>query len=175
MGIGEHADRVYLIDFGLATAYRAATTHAHMPCVEHNPLTGSAPYSSINTHLGLTQSRRDDLESLAYVLIYFLCGSLPWHRPNSSTHRTPKWILAKKTTGSSGALLAGYPNEFKTFLDYARSLDFKEKPDYTYLRNLFANLLTREELQNNCEYDWDLVPPSTCLDQDAPKATVGRM
>jgi serine/threonine protein kinase len=125
MGIGEHAHRVFLIDFGLATTYRAAMTHAHMPCAEHNPLTGNAPYASINAHLGLTQSRHDDLEALAYVLIYLVRGSLPWYRPTSSAHRTPKSILAKKTTVSSDALLGGYPDEFKTFLDHARSLDFK--------------------------------------------------
>jgi casein kinase I family protein HRR25 len=149
MGNGEQADQVYLVDFGLAKKYRAPMTHIHIPCAENNSLTGSAPFASINNHLGLEQSRRDDLESLAYVLIYFISGSLPWHG-KTTKKKQPISILQMK---ESAPLLHGY-SEFNTFLNYTRSLSFDDKPDYAYARALFADLLVREGYKHDYEYDW---------------------
>ena len=79
MGIGKRGNQVNVIDFGLAKKFRDPKTHLHIPYRENKNLTGTARYTSINTHLGVEQARRDDLESLAYVLIYLLHGSLPWN------------------------------------------------------------------------------------------------
>jgi serine/threonine protein kinase len=92
MGIGMHSAMVYLIDFGLLKEYRDPSTYEHIPCKTNLGLTRTASFASINSHLGLELGRRDDLESLTYVLIYFLRGSLPWQGLSSRS----KDILKRK-------------------------------------------------------------------------------
>ena len=78
MGINKNSHTVYLIDFGLSKKYRDSKTMQHIPYKENKNLTGTARYASINAHLGIEQSRRDDLEAIGYVMLYFLQGFLPW-------------------------------------------------------------------------------------------------
>jgi len=78
MGTDKQANVVHLIDFGLSKEFRDPNTYLHIPCNSTHGLTGTATFASIHSHLGLELGRRDDLKSLAYVLIYFLHGSLPW-------------------------------------------------------------------------------------------------
>ncbi|KAJ6244907.1 casein kinase 1-like protein [Anaeramoeba flamelloides] len=105
---------VSVIDFGLAKKYRDVRTHKHIKYLENKKLTGTARYASINTHLGFEQSRRDDLESLGYMLIYFLKGKLPWQGLDA-VNKKQKYerISNKKISTPVKTLCQGLPYEKK--------------------------------------------------------------
>jgi serine/threonine protein kinase len=155
MGLGSHSRHVYLLDFGLAKRYRDPRTLFHIPYREQKSLTGTARYASLNTHLGVEQSRRDDLESLGYVLAYFLKGSLPWQGLKAAT-KEEKYakILQKKRSTSIEQLTTELPPEFALYFNYIRALQFDERPDYTYCRKMFRNALLRESYTPNDTFDW---------------------
>ncbi|XP_040841980.1 casein kinase I isoform X1 [Ochotona curzoniae] len=166
MGLGKKGNLVYIIDFGLAKKYRDARTHQHIPYRENKNLTGTARYASINTHLGIEQSRRDDLESLGYVLMYFNLGSLPWQGLKAATKRQKyERISEKKMSTPIEVLCKGYPSEFSTYLNFCRSLRFDDKPDYSYLRQLFRNLFHRQGFSYDYVFDWNMLkfmPSPSC-------------
>ncbi|XP_032823111.1 casein kinase I-like isoform X2 [Petromyzon marinus] len=156
MGLGKKGNLVYIIDLGLAKKYRDSRTHQHIPYRENKNLTGTARYASINTHLGIEQSRRDDLESLGYVLMYFNLGSLPWQGLKAATKRQKyERISEKKMSTPIEMLCKTYPSEFATYLNFCRSLRFDDKPDYSYLRQLFRNLFHRQGFSYDYVFDWN--------------------
>ncbi|CAI0386163.1 unnamed protein product [Linum tenue] len=114
-------------------------------CRENKNLTGTARYASVNTHLGIEQSRRDDLESLGYVLMYFIRGSLPWQGLKAGTKKQKyDKISEKKVSTSIESLCKSYPSEFVSYFHFCRALRFEDKPDYSYLKRLFRDLFIRE-------------------------------
>lgn len=158
MGLGRRANQVYMIDFGLAKKYRDPRSHIHIPYRENKNLTGTARYASINTHLGIEQSRRDDLESLGYVLMYFLRGSLPWQGLKAATKKQKyEKISEKKMATPTEVLCKGFPTEFVVYFQYVRSLRFDDKPDYSYLRKLFRDLFVREGFVWDYVFDWTIL------------------
>ncbi|CBI37140.3 unnamed protein product, partial [Vitis vinifera] len=158
MGLGRRANQVYAIDFGLAKKYRDLQTHKHIPYRENKNLTGTARYASVNTHLGVEQSRRDDLESLGYVLMYFLRGSLPWQGLKAGTKKQKyDKISEKKMLTPIEVLCKSYPSEFTSYFHYCRSLRFEDKPDYSYLKRLFRDLFIREGYQFDYVFDWTIL------------------
>ncbi|CAH1439339.1 unnamed protein product [Lactuca virosa] len=158
MGLGRKANQVYVIDFGLAKKYRDLQTHRHIPYRENKNLTGTARYASVNTHLGVEQSRRDDLESLGYVLMYFLRGSLPWQGLKAGTKKQKyDRISEKKMLTPIEVLCKSYPPEFTSYFHYCRSLRFEDKPDYSYLKRLFRDLFIREGYQFDYVFDWTIL------------------
>lgn len=156
IGLGRRKTTVYMMDFGLAKRYMVGQTH--IPYREHKSLTGTARYCSINTHLGLEQSRRDDLEALAYVFLYFLRGSLPWQGLKANTKRQKyEKILEKKMSSPIESLCRGYPTEFAAYLHYCRALRFDDRPDYSYLRKIFRELFVHEGYSYDYVFDWTLM------------------
>merc|ERR1719420_1609871 len=158
IGRGKKSSSVYMIDFGLAKKYRDPTTHHHIPYVEHKSLTGTARYASINTHLGIEQSRRDDLESLGFVLMYFNRGSLPWQGLKAQTKKEKYNKIAEKKMSTPVEILCKhFPTEFATYLNYCRALRFDDKPDYAYLRRLFRDLFFRQGYAADYRFDWTVL------------------
>ncbi|CDF37725.1 casein kinase I [Chondrus crispus] len=158
MGLSKESNTVYVIDFGLAKKYRDHKTHVHIPYRENKNLTGTARYASINTHLGIEQCRRDDLESLGFVLMYFNRGALPWQGLRAATKKQKyQKISDRKVSTSINELCKNYPPEFATYLRYCRSLRFDDRPDYAYLRGLFRDLYLREGYADDSIFDWTLM------------------
>ncbi|XP_010671010.1 casein kinase 1-like protein 10 isoform X2 [Beta vulgaris subsp. vulgaris] len=172
MGLGRKANQVYVIDFGLAKKFRDLQTHKHIPYRENKNLTGTARYASVNTHLGVEQSRRDDLESLGYVLMYFLRGSLPWQGLKAGTKKQKyDKISEKKMLTPIEGLCKNYPSEFTSYFHYCRSLRFDDKPDYSYLKRLFRDLFIREGYQFDYVFDWTILKYPQIGSSSRPRPT----
>jgi len=155
IGLGKRADKIYIIDYGLSKKYRDPRTGLHIPFKDNKSLTGTARYSSINTHLGIEPSRRDELEAVGYVLMYFLKGKLPW-QGLQARHKKEKYerIMETKIATPIETLCKGYPEEFAVYLNYCRSLRFEDRPDYNYLKRLFKDLFWKTYTDWDFLFDW---------------------
>lgn len=151
IGTQHTLNSLYLIDFGLAKEFMVCnsadstgnTTYRHIPMTEGHEFVGTCRYAALNVHKGLMQSPRDDMESLGYILVYFMRGSLPWQnlRVSQATNRSRKQrnerLLEMKMSTPLSDLCIDLPDEFHVFLTYCRSRYFEEKLDYVYLRRIF--------------------------------------
>eukprot|EP00808_Paulinella_micropora_P006352 g30958.t1 len=159
MGLRQNSHIVFMIDMGLSKRFEDPETQRHIPYRENRKLIGTPRYTSINTHLGVEQTRRDDLESIAYMLLYFLRGKLPWQGLRAKTKEDKyQRILMKKMGTKVSDLCKGFPDEFATLLKYAKELKFPDKPNYKYLRRLFYDLFRREGWTDDCIFDWMELP-----------------
>jgi casein kinase 1 len=168
IGIKDKSSLVYVIDFGLAKKYKDSKMD-HIPYREHRPLTGTTRYASINNHLTIEQSRRDDLEAIGYVLLYFIKKKLPWQGCQASTKQEKyNKILEKKLLISTEALCKDLPIEFTIYMNYVKNLRYDERPDYNFLKGLFIDLLFSLYMEK-FYYDWTLKnpdePPNLRIDQ----------
>ena len=147
--------QIYILDFGLAKKFRSSKTLKQTPMIKHSRLTGTARYASINALKGYEQSRRDDLESLGYVLAYLLRGSLPWQgMPAKTKEEKYTKILNKKLTITIESLLKNYPQELINYIKYCRILKYEQDPDYEYLIELFKNVITTK-LNDKIDYKFE--------------------
>ena len=135
IGKSSEKERLYIIDFGLSKKYIDKITGKHVIYKEGKGLTGTARYVSLNTHYGIDQSRRDDIEGIAYNLIYFAKGKLPWQGVKTKNKKEKhKKIMECKEEYKEDKLCEGLPEEFPTLLKYARKLDFEEEPALAFIR-----------------------------------------
>ncbi|KAL1746314.1 kinase-like domain-containing protein [Schizophyllum fasciatum] len=126
---------IKLIDFGVARRYQHPTTKEHIPesIILHR--IGTTTYNSLNMHMHHNLSRRDDMEALAYAIADPLCLGLPWMRANESTD-----ILTIERSWTGPKICIGYPAVFSSFIDYTRSLAFRDEPVYDAWRARFLDL-----------------------------------
>ena len=144
IGQEQNTNVIYLIDYGLAKRFEDKKTHKHISYKDNKSLTGTLRYISLNGHLGIESSRRDDLESVGYILTYFLLGSLPWQGLKiKSSKEKLQAILERKISTSSATLCKNLPCEFEKYFKTVRELKFEQKPDYQALRGLFKGLFAK--------------------------------
>lgn len=155
-GLGSKKKDLYLIDLGLARKYRSSATYLHIDNNGGKSLIGTARYASINVHNGDDQSRRDDLESLGYCLLFFILGKLPWQGLKSTTKEEKHSLIKKvKKETSSKELCKGLNRCFYDYMKYVKGLDFKHVPDYDYLISLFDNALYELSEPIDGPFEWD--------------------
>ena len=136
---------IYLIDFGLSKKYRSSITGNHIKCTRIKKFVGSLRYASINALRLREQSRRDDLESIGYMLIYLIKGKLPWDNIKIDNKRTSYLKFSQYKKNISPELLCNnLPEEFLDYIKYVRNLNFEDEPDYNYLKSLFQIMLNKQ-------------------------------
>ena len=148
---------IYLIDFGFAKKYRSSRTGKHIRFSRLKYLIGSLTYASINTIKGCENSRRDDMESLGYMLIYLAKGGqTPWMKYDNLKEKNEamKQIAKMKLQVTDENLCKGLPIEFIQYLKNVKNLDFEQEPNYQYLIGLFKSLLSKNEMKKNITFFW---------------------
>jgi len=157
IGRGADIHKIYILDYGLSKKYMDSFGN-HIPYKENKSLVGTPDYSSINTHKGIEQSRRDDLESLLYVWIRLLTGKLPWFNTKmEEKKRRIKILMDKETNFPPEKLCYGIPQEFLAYCRYCRKLEFDDKPDYKRIRKMFLNLYKLLGHKIDYKYDWTIM------------------
>lgn len=149
--------QIYMMDFGLSKKY--INEGVHIKFRDSRSLIGTARYASINMHLGFEPSRRDDLEAVGYMLVYFAKGVLPWQGLKKKTSgggrdKNIEMIGEAKISTSLDDLCSGLHKCFREYLFYCRKLKFEETPDYKYMISLFQNAMMELKYDLNCLYEW---------------------
>jgi serine/threonine protein kinase len=150
IGVNQESHIVNIINFGLVKKYHDEATLFHIPYQTYRSLAGIVCYVSLNTHLGVEQTQCNNLESLAYIFIYFLHTSLLWQYSDSSSRKQKHHTIMQLKLGIPVAELCfSLPKEFQTILHYSQNLLFNALPNYRYICTLFQNFFTM------CGYDDD--------------------
>lgn len=154
MGLTQES-KVYIVDFGLAKQFAVSRVVPHVKYNNKKCMIGTARYASINAHLGIEQSRRDDLESLGYVLLYFYLGNLPWQGITcENKNRKYDRICERKLMIPVDSLCRHSPPRFREYIEYTRRLRFDQKPDYYFLRHMFRQILNDNNMRLDTNFDW---------------------
>ena len=146
---------IYIIDFGLAKQYKSRKTGKHVKFVINKKWSGTSRFASANTLRGVEPSRRDDLESFCYLLLYLMKGSLPWDHINEESEINEILIIYKmKQYMTPEMLFRDLPLQMAKFYKYCKSLEFEQKPNYKYLRSLLISILKNIGEQNDLHFCW---------------------
>ena len=146
--------KIRMIDFGLAKRY-IKKDGTHIDFSDNKKFCGTAKYASIAAHENHEQSRKDDLEAIAYILIYLFKGKLPWQGIKTKDKKKRYSLIYKqKTKYTADELCKGMPREFIVFLDYVKTLSFDEKPPYNSFKKMFTRLYDRLEFKDN-SFEWE--------------------
>lgn len=149
----KNGEKIFCIDFGLAKKY-VKRNNEHIPFIKNNKFCGTARYASIAAHKGYTQSRKDDLEAIGYMLVYLFRGKLPWegikHKDKKEKYRL---ILEKKENTTEEELCKQLPREFLVYFKYVRNMDFDEVPPYKAFIKMFKRLFDSKNFKNS-RLDW---------------------
>ena len=155
IGLEDKSNIVYLIDYGLIKRYINSVTREHIPFSEQKRMVGTPRYCSLRAHMGCEQSRRDDLESLGYCLIYMLKGTLPWQGIREATKEKKNMAIRNlKEKITLNELCKGLPKEVIKYMYFCRNLGFDEKPPYSDLHSLLSKVFVRNTCLKNFQYDW---------------------
>ena len=155
IGKGKNEKLIYMIDFGLSRHYLIEKTQQHIPMKSDRAIVGTLRYISMNCHEGLEVSRRDDLESLAYMMIHFVIGELPWMGIKAkSLGEKYKRVYEKKQETVPDDICKILPDEMKSFLQHILNLEFEEKPNYDYLEGLIKSLKSKYGFKNDDNFEW---------------------
>ena len=146
---------IYIIDFGLAKKYMSSRTGKHAKFIINKKWSGTSRFASANSLRGVAQSRRDDLESLCYLLLYLMKGNLPWDNVYGANESEEILLIYKiKKYMKPEYLFINLPKETAQFFDYCKKMEYEQKPDYNYLRHLLLNILNYSEEKNDLNFSW---------------------
>jgi len=146
---------IYMVDFGLSIKYRSSRTGKHINFSKNKIFQGTFNYSSVNLMGGIQPSRRDDLISIGYMLIYLIKGKLPWskyEKDDLGKRFTKIYNMKKNMTNQD--LCKYLPREFCLYMDYVQSLKFSEEPNYFHLRKLFISILDKMNDKYDLKFSW---------------------
>lgn len=191
MGRGKNGNCVYIIDLGLAAPFSRGGTAPVAQGLADGML-GTATFASLNGHRchcrctwrwfliakpanhSLAQSQRDDMESLGYMILYFLKGRLPWHTvKRKSKQQTYRQIMDRKISISLDELCSDTPEEIKKYMKYVRTLNFEDKPDYSRIRRMFRDLFVRRGFEYDYVFDWTVLKYKESLRTQSRKTALG--
>ncbi|CAK92946.1 unnamed protein product (macronuclear) [Paramecium tetraurelia] len=154
-GIEDESSKIYVVDFGISKIYRDAQGNI-LPFRDNASFIGTTRYASIAAHKGHELSRKDDIESLIYVLLYFMKGQLPWQNMQnvSDEERTVK-VGEMKMNMDPRELCKDVPIEFAKILEYLKQLQYNSDPNYYFVYHQFEKAAENQGIQLDNIFDWD--------------------
>ena len=151
VGLGDDDNKLYIMDFGLSKKY-ILDDGEHIKFKNNKSLVGTARYVSINIHIGIEPSRRDDLEAVGYMLVYFLLGKLPWQGLKKQKNQIRSIGEVKMYTDLHRPSL-NIPLCLCSYVNYCKKLDFDETPNYDELRTMFYD--ASKKMNVKLDYCWN--------------------